>query len=155
MINGLDNVTVLKEGDVVECNDLTINVIHSWDDDVNNLKDHLCNNGSLGFIVKGQQEEMLFCGDIQSEVESYIIDRHADELSTVDYIQAGHHGNWGLTTDFYDCIEEPKVVFFDSNDDLLTPGKLKYDAGPLKEYFEKKGAQVVNFSSAPNSIILE
>ena len=79
-----------------------------------------------------------------------MIEAHKDELSA-DYLQAAHHGNWGLTTDFYRYVN-PKIVFFDSTDSLLEPGELGFDAGELKAYFEEQGAVVYNYSSAPNVV---
>lgn len=102
------------------------------------------------FVVSGNKDKMLFCSDVEAEVEKGIIDRHKDELD-VDYLQAAHHGNWGLTTDLYQYTT-PKYVFFDSTDALLESGEVGYDAGVLKAWFEEQGIPVVNFSTAPNQI---
>lgn len=155
IINQLDNVHILQENESFECLGLTFDVIHGWDSDVNHQKDHLCNNGSLAFIVSGNHEKILFLGDVQLEMEQYILARHSEELHELRYVQAGHHGNWGLTTKFYDTIDAPQEIFFDSTDALLEPGEAGYNAGELKAYFEGRGATVVNYSSAPNSILLK
>lgn len=145
-------VHYVKENDTFEIAGLKGKVLHAWDDEVDSLPDHLCNNGSMLFVLSGHREKMLFCGDVQQEMEQGIIERHKEELD-VDYVQAGHHGNWGLTTNFYQYTT-PKGVFFDSTDALLEPGEMGYDAGQLKAYFDKQGAMFYNFSSAPNQIIL-
>ena len=105
------------------------------------------------FVVSGHTEKFLFCGDVQKEVERGIIERHKDELD-VDYVQTGHHGNWGMTTDFYQYTT-PKAVFFDSTDVLLEPGEIGYDGGELKAYFDGQGAEFCNFTTAPNQITLQ
>ena len=154
IINELDNVHILQENDSFECIGLVFDVLHGWDSNVSHQKDHLCNNGSLMFIVKGHRERMLVCADVQVEMEQLILTKHSDKLHDIQYVQAAHHGNWGLTTNFYDEIENPEIVFFDSTDILLDSGEVGYDAGKLKEYFENRGAEVVNYSNAPNSILL-
>jgi len=154
VISKLDNVTILKENDSFDCLGLKFTVLHSWNEEVDGTSVNLCNNGSLVFTVEGKEEKMLFCSDVQSEMQNYIIERHKAELADVKYIQAGHHGNWGMTKEFYDNIIAPKTVFFDSTDELLEPGELGYDAGPLKEYFENRGTEVLNYSTAPNSIVI-
>lgn len=149
IIEELDNVHILNEGDSFNCIGLKFDVIHAWDQDVNNLPDHLCNNGSMSFIVSGNRDKMLFLADTQSEVEQYILDRHKDEISNVDYIQLGHHGNWGCSIDFYDNTN-PKAVFFDGTQDLFEDDK--FDAGILKEYFEKRNVEIYTFLTQPNTI---
>lgn len=149
---GLDNVHYVGENDEWDMLGLHVKVLHGWDEKVNHLSANLCNKGSIMFQVYGREDNMLFCADTEAEVEKQIIDTHKDELAA-DYLQAGHHGNWGLTTDFYQYVN-PKIVFFDSTDALLEPGELGYDAGDLKKYFEEQGAEVHNFSTAPNVIVL-
>lgn len=146
-------VHYVQENDEFEMIGLKVKVLHGWDEEVDSLPDHLCNNGSMLFVVSGHLDKMLFCGDVQKEVERGIIERHKHELD-VDYVQTGHHGNWGMTTDFYQYMT-PKGVFFDSTDALLEPGEIGYDAGELKAYFETQGAIFYNFSTAPNQIILQ
>lgn len=153
IIEKLDNVYEVHENDEIDIIGLKMKALHVWNEEVDELPDHLCNDGSIMFRLDGKCESMLFCADVQSEMESYIIDRHKDELN-VDYVQTGHHGNWGLSTDFYKHTT-PKAVFFDSTDALLTPGDLGFDAGELKTYFEEQGALFYNYGTAPNAITLK
>ncbi len=150
---GTSRITYVHENDKFEMLDLEIKVLRAWDDEIDSLQTNLCNKGSMLFVLNGSVDKMLFCADVEAEVEKGIIERHKDELD-VDYIQAAHHGNWGLTTEFYQYTT-PSYVFFDSTDVLLTPGEAGYDAGVLKTWFETKGVSVVNFSTAPNSIVIK
>lgn len=95
---------------------------------------------------------MLFCADMESELQYFIVDRHKDELD-VDYVQLGHHGNWGLTAQFYEYTS-PKAVFFDAPRWLTDTTDATYDAFILKDYFEKHGVQIYSFATAPNVIEL-
>ena len=156
VLENLDESTEIHyvgENDEFEMIGLKVKVLHGWDEEVDSLPDHLCNNGSMLFVVSGHTEKFLFCGDVQKEVEQGIIERHKDELD-VDYVQTGHHGNWGMTTDFYQYTT-PKAVFFDSTDVLLEPGEIGYDGGELKAYFDGQGAEFCNFTTAPNQITLQ
>ena len=132
----LDNVHYVYENFEWNVLGLRIKVLHSWNKDTDSLSMNLCNKGSMMFQVYGNQQNMLFCGDVESEVEASIIDAHKDELA-VNYLQAVHHGNWGLSTEFYKYVN-PDIIFFVSTDTLLEPGSAGYDAGELKKYFEGK-----------------
>ncbi len=148
-----DNVTYLRENDTFDLIGLQCEVLHSWDERVDALPDHLCNDGSLMFRAKGRKESMLFCADVQSEMEPYIIPDHAEQLKA-DYVQCAHHGNWGLTTDFYDLVEA-KTAFMDSPSQIIDDEESRYDGYLLRNYFEEKGTEILRLDDAPNRIILK
>lgn len=141
----------VHEGDTFEILGLSSKVLSAWDENVDALPDHLCNDGSMMFKLSGYEESMLFCADVQKEMEPFIIEKHSEDLNA-EYVQAAHHGNWGLSTDFYDLLN-PKMVLFDSTDYLLNP-ESNYDASALKEYFEGRGIEVVNYSNAPTTLVI-
>ncbi|MCM1273467.1 MAG: MBL fold metallo-hydrolase [Clostridium sp.] len=153
VISGLDNVHLVHENDTFHLIGLDFLVLYAWNDEVEQLEDHQCNNGSMMFKVSGTSMSMLFCADVQKEVQKYIIKRHKDELD-VDYVQLGHHGNWGLTKKFYKYTK-PKQVLFDSNDQIFVMEGTSFNADKLREYFDSEGVEWVNFSTAPNTVILE
>lgn len=150
---GNTKITYVHENDEFEMLGLDIKVLRAWDDEIDSLERNLCNKGSMFFVASGNVEKMLFCADVEEEVQQGIIDRHKEELD-VDYLQAAHHGNWGVTTELYQHVT-PRYVFFDSTDALLTPGDAGYDAGELKAWFEGQGVPVVNFSTAPNQVVMK
>ena len=49
-----------------------------------------------------------------------IIENYREELKS-DYLQMGHHGNGGLSEEFYRLVE-PKSAFFDAPDWLNESG---------------------------------
>ncbi|MBO6114881.1 MAG: MBL fold metallo-hydrolase [Lachnospiraceae bacterium] len=148
VLEGLGNVHIVNENDIFYCLGLEFDVIHAWDDNVSHMEANLANNGSMCFIVSGREDRMLFMADTQVQVEDIIIENHLEELD-VDYIQLGHHGNWGPTTKFYDHIN-PKAVFFDCPRYVFeTEG---YDASSLKAYFEDRGVDIYTFETQPNTI---
>lgn len=115
--------------------------------------DHLCNDGSMMFKVSGRKKSMLFCADVQSEMEPYILASYRNQLHA-DYVQLGHHGNWGLTTDFYDVVN-PSAVFFDGPRSLIDDESGKYDGYLLRNYFAAKGIPEYRFTTAPNTVVVE
>lgn len=147
-----DNVVYLNEGDAFDLIGLTGTVLHSWDEHVDALKDHLCNDGSLMFRLEAMKDSFLFCGDVQSEMEQYIVPAHKEELRST-YVQCGHHGNWGLTTDFYDLVA-PEAAFMDAPSSVIDDKSGLYDGWELRDYFAKKEIPVYRFTSSPNSIVM-
>ncbi|MCI8464529.1 MAG: MBL fold metallo-hydrolase [Lachnospiraceae bacterium] len=146
-----DNLRYVSENDEFDLLGLTFRVLHAWDDTTNKLTSNLCNNGSMVFVLKGSKEKMLFLSDMESESESYILERHQEELDA-DYVQAGHHGNWGPTLKFYSALS-PKGVFMDAPNWLLEESN-RYDGYLLKNFFEEKGIRIYRFSTAPNKIVI-
>ncbi len=145
----LTNVHYVSENEEFDLLGLRFKVLHAWDDTTDRLNVDLCNNGSMVFILAGKQEKMLFLSDLETESEAYVLERHRDELDA-DYVQAAHHGNWGVSLDFYAALS-PQKVFMDAPDWLLRENA-GYDAHILKKYFEQKGIPVSAFSTAPNEI---
>ena len=149
----VDNVTYLHDGDELEILGLKMNVLSAWDKDVDSLSDHPCNNGSLMFKLTGNKESILFCADVQSEMEDFIINRNGKEALRADYVQCGHHGNWGLSMDFYDKVS-PSVAFLDAPNWLFETRDDIYDGYKTVDHFNKTGVKVYTFEGAPHSVIL-
>lgn len=147
-----DNVIYLRENDSFDLIGLKAEVLHSWDEHVDALPDHLCNDGSLMFRVDGKKNSMLFCADVQAEMEEFIIPFHREDLKA-DYVQCGHHGNWGLTTDFYDLVGA-KTAFMDAPADILDQEDSRYDGYLLRDYFLANGTALMRPETAPNTVQL-
>lgn len=148
-------VNYVYEGDSFSSLGLQFNVLHTWDDEVDLLENNLMNNGSMVFTVKGNVNSMLFLADAENEVEDDIIKNHANAIEKADFIQLGHHGNWGMTTKFYDHTN-PKEVFFDSGNFIFEESdEHKYDAALLRDYFLKRNIKVNLDTDAPNVITIE
>lgn len=139
-----ENLHYVRENDEFEKIGLRFKVLHAWDEDVDELDSNLCNNGSMMFVVSGKEEKMLFCADVEDEMQDIILERHLEDLQ-VDYIQLGHHGNWGPDVKFYENMK-PRAVFFDAPGWLVENTEGVYDAFSLKEYFERNEVEVKRFS---------
>lgn len=148
----LENVHYVYENDEIDILGLKMKVLSTWNENVEALDVNLLNNGSMMFVLEGNEESMLFCSDVENEAEGFIIEGHKDDLAEVDYIQLGHHGNWGPTTAFYDCTN-PKAVFFDAPNWLMEATD-PYDGALMKQYFEGRGVQMYSFEGAPHQIVI-
>ena len=147
--DGLDNIVYVHENDHFDLIGLDMQVISSWDENVDALPQQLPNDGSIMFKISGMEQSMLFCADVEETMEQFIIPAHEADLKA-DFVQCGHHGNWGLSKSFYDYVD-PSVAFMDAPKWLFEKDS-KYTAYELREYLENKGVTVYNFETAPNSV---
>ncbi len=145
-------LSYLRENNTRTVLGLRVKVLHGWDSSVDRLKGGLCNNGSLMLKFSGKKQSMLFCADTQKDVEKTIIRRHRRELRC-DYVQCAHHGNWGLTKEFYRCVGA-KVAFFDAPERSLSNKNSSYNAGVLIPWFRSRHTRIFRMSKAPNSVTL-
>lgn len=151
----MNNITYLKENDQVDIIGLNMKVLHAWDSDTDKLSANLMNNGGLVFTLSSNSESFLFCSDAENETEDAIIERHLADIRVVDYLQPGHHGNWGMTTKFYDYIN-PKLVIFDLPDNIIEdPIGVGYDAKKLWNYFVSRKIECKKFTDLPIEITMK
>ena len=150
---GADNIVYLQSNDSFMIDDLRIDIFSAFDRILkqyydNNIPD-VPNNCSLVFKVSGSKDSILFCGDAhQDTLADLLIGRYGDLLQS-EYVQPGHHGNNSFPEYFYDVVN-PNGAFFDAPEWLMTGEQ--YTAEELKQYFEKKGVTVFDYSSAPNKV---
>ena len=147
------HVVRLKENSVIDLIGLRMKVYNSWDENVDRQERNQSNRGSLMFMLSGRSEKMLFCSDVEKEMEQYIVRKHRNELKA-DYAQLSHHGNNGLTESFYNLVEARKGVFADAPAFLWDDKTEKYDAPKLRKWFLSKGIPYFCFKSTPNTITL-
>ena len=146
-------VTYLKENDELDLIGLHMKVLSAWDEHVDIFEDNECNNGSMMFRLEGGGKSMLFCADVQKEMEEYIVPAHREELKA-DFVQLAHHGNWGLTEAFYDLVD-PEAAFVDGPSNVIDVTDGIYDGWILRDALLKKGVRLYRFGTAPNSVTLE
>lgn len=144
LTEGMQNIKYLRENDEVDLTGLQMKVLHSWDANTDALPDHLCNDGSLMFRLSGRKNSMLFCADVQGEMEQYILPAHRQELKS-DYVQCGHHGNWELSQDFYDIVN-PVTAFIDAPPSITGDTTGTYDCPELIAHLQSSGVNVVTWT---------
>ena len=145
----LDNVVYVQENDCYDLIGLEMKVISSWDENVDALPQQLPNDGSIMFRISGNEQSMLFCADVEEVMEQYILPEHEADLKA-DYVQCGHHGNWGLSNEFYDHVGAT-VAFMDCPSWLFAPDT-DYTAAELRAYLQDRGVTVYTFETAPNQV---
>jgi hypothetical protein len=84
-------------------------------------------------------------------MEKYIIPGHKDELKC-DYVQCGHHGNWGMSIDFYK-LTGAKRAFMDGPNYLYDSKEGPYDGYKTVELF-RGNAYISRLAAAPTVIKL-
>lgn len=149
----ISNVTYLYAGDKMQICDLEIEVISTYDENVNNLSRDFLNDGSMMFKVTNDTESMLFCADVGIGMSDFLVGKYGDTLKA-DYIQMAHHGYGGLSDEFYRIVS-PKIAFFDAPDWLMYDETGKYDNPQNAAFMESLNAEIYSFNTAPNSIILK
>lgn len=148
------NVTHLKRGDVLTVCGLTLEVFNAYDEivlyTVGDEKDYQ-NNASLLFKISSANSSMLFCSDIKYDMNDYLLSNYGDAIAC-DYVQAGHHGNWSFSNEFYEKTGA-SVLFLDAPKTITDSPD--FPASALKEYFRAMKKTVLDFSTAPNTVTLK
>jgi beta-lactamase superfamily II metal-dependent hydrolase len=155
----MKNLTYVQDGDTFEIDGLKCKVFNAYSDKIKELSKDLANDGSMMFKLYGNKESFLFCADVGHKISDKIIGEYKDELPS-DYIQMGHHGNGGLTDEFYQYVK-PKVAFFDAPEWLMK--NVKKDTGEAGKWktpekiklMEDMGATIYGYPTAPNTIVLK
>lgn len=145
-------VTHVERGMELNILGLKITCFNAYDNEVKSRTEAVCNNGSLMLKLEGREESFLFCSDVEDEMAGYLIETYGEQLKA-DYVQMSHHGNWGLTEEFYEIVS-PKAAFFDGPASLYEESQL-YDGWKLMNLMNEMGAQIYTFKTVPNSIILK
>lgn len=142
----------LEAGDVLDVIGLSMKVYNSYSNKIE--RTDAANDGSLMFELFGKKESMLFCGDVGKIMSDTLIEEWGDELQA-DYIQMGHHGNGGLSEEFYRLVD-PKAAFFDAPDWLMNPEEgTAYTTPENRKIMESMGCKIYSFNTAPNQITLK
>lgn len=152
LTSSAENVEYVIEGDQIDLFGLNMKILHSFNEDEMKSDGDICNNGGMIFKLSAKENSMLFLADVGGEARaSTLLDKYGDELES-DYVQMGHHGNGGMTEEVYRVIN-PKVAFFDAPQSLMDNEEL--DAVRKQTLMEDIGADILYYSTAPNSVILK
>ena len=136
---GYENIAALHRGDEFEIDGLRIQIFNAYDEHVKELSTDWCNDCSLVIKISAEEESMLFFGDLSRAgvpLAEYILDTFGVDTVRADYVQGGHHGNWGLPISFYEKIK-PKEFFFNAPEWVMTGEQ--YDAKDLEAWCMEQG----------------
>lgn len=152
LTEGIDNLTYLYEGDKLNIGGLDVSVLHA----ANTATSTPANDCSLIFKMEGDEESILFTGDVGVDRSRYLLENHKDELNA-DYMQMSHHGNGGLSDEVYAAVS-PKIAFADcpdwlrNNIDPNTGEPSHYTAPERIAFLESIGCEVLSYTTAPNTV---
>lgn len=152
---GSDKVYYVHTGDEVNVCGLDMKVLNAYEKEKTNaLTTDLANDGSMMFKLTNKKESILFCADVGVSMSDTIINDSKNDLKC-DYIQMGHHGNGGLSEEFYQ-LTQPKLAFFDAPEWLMNPedDSHGWTTPQNKKIMESMGAKVVYYATTPNGIEL-
>lgn len=150
---GTDKVTRLYTGDELEIDGLRFKILHACGEYVYENSRDIGNDSGLMIRVTNDRETMLFCSDVGIGMSDKIMEQYGEEIKC-DYIQMGHHGNGGLSNEFY-RLASPGTAFFDAPEWLMNPEEEgRYTTPANRQLMESLGAEVYYFQTAPNRIRL-
>lgn len=145
-----DNLSFLRAGDQLDILGLSCEVFHDYGSKIGG---DAANDGSLVFRLAGRERSMLFCGDTGKSQSELILNKYQDRLPST-YIQIGHHGNGGLTPEFYQKVH-PEIAFFDAPEWLMHPEEgTSYTTEENAALMKGMGARIYSYATAPNEVIL-
>ena len=104
--------------------------------------------------ASGEENTFLFLADLSRagvSLGQYLIDTFGLDALQADYVQGGHHGNWGMPISFYEQIR-PKELFFDAPEWLMT-GET-YDAGKLYAWCHENGIVTHDYRDGGATVFL-
>ena len=148
----LSEVELVETGDEFTFANLNFHVLSVWGEHVKEVGMDFLNNGSMMFMITGEENRMLFCADVEYPMSEWLINTYGEELSA-DFVQLGHHGNGSTTLprEFLDLVS-PKVAFFDAPWWLFEDLYGFFEMDWIIEYMHDNGIRYYNFETAPNSI---
>ena len=148
-------VKPIYAGDVLDMDGMQVKVLHDY-----TTKDggDAANDGSLMLKFYGEKSSMLFCADTGASQSKTILENYGEDLPA-SYIQLGHHGNGGLSEEFYKKVASKgtlKVAFFDAPDWLYYPKESDWYNTPKQiALMTSLGAKCVHFADAPYSVLVQ
>lgn len=146
------NVVHLKRNEHLDICGLKVDVYNAFDDimkeRVGEQKDYQ-NNGSLCLKFTNKDESFLYTGDMKLDLNEYMMNTYGDQLNS-SYVQLSHHGNWGLSADYYISMDA-KAYFADIGPSYYQD----FPIGELRQHILDSGKIYYDYGTAPNRISLK
>lgn len=121
------NVISVCKNDEFIFDDITLKALRVFNP---NTLDNFVNNSSVVYRIDGAKKSILILGDLGKEGEKDVIVNCKKELLYTDYTQMAHHGQRGVSKDFYEYIGL-KACIWASPDWLWNNDKGEgFDTGP-------------------------
>lgn len=147
MIEDMDNIHFVQEGDTIEENGLKIHVLNAWDDSTEVSED-----GTMSFLVENNDVTMLFFNGSSLNVQNRIMHNYQDNIN-VDYIQMSY--DWQMENVVKLSREyNPKAIIFSRTQNLYQTIDDVEGKSSLNDFFDKNNIKLYDFKTAPNRVLL-
>ncbi len=150
-----ENIIALYRGDELKIDGLKLFIFNAWNEDILQWTGDVANNCSLVFKVESENTSILFFGDVVAAgLADYLLETYGIGNIHSDYIQAGHHGWTLFSMDVYEKLN-PKEIFVDADEYLLTSEDYKNAHGVLVRWCEENNIPMHDYRGTPYSLTLE
>lgn len=148
---GNEKIIRLHRDDELDIGDIHVEILNAYDEFIKSIGD-IPNNCSLMIKMNvAGSSSILFCGDCHGkDLSNYLVERYGERLKA-DIVQAGHHGNNSMKTNFYKTTGM-KIMLFDAPEWLMTGEN--YWAKNLKLDCDDWGVKTFDYRTAPNNITM-
>ncbi len=118
---------------------VTIETLNDYDPDI---RENAVNNASIVYRAETPNTSVLFLGDLGVEGGDRLLKLVPAEKIKADYVQMAHHGQRGVTEEFYGCVR-PTYCLWPTPDWLWTnvDGKGKFETLTVRAWMEKLGVK--------------
>ena len=98
----------LSEGDSFAFDDVKIRVLRVFNSDI---KNNCINNSSTVYRIDGANGSILILGDLGAEGGAELMRKCSFDLLHTDYTQMAHHGQDGVSKEFYEYIKPKRCIW--------------------------------------------
>ena len=102
------NTHKIKRGDVLTYDDVEIQVLRVYNPEIQN---NFINNVSAVYKIKGNKKSVLILGDLGVEGGDELLSLYTPNHLKTDYTQLAHHGQKGVSYDFYKKIKPTRCIW--------------------------------------------
>ena len=102
------NTHKLESGEVFTFDDIKISVLRVFNPDI--IKNCI-NNSSTVYRIEGAKKSVLILGDLGVEGGVETMQKCPLELLKADYTQMAHHGQGGVSREFYEYIQPKRCIW--------------------------------------------
>ena len=148
-----NKVEYVKRGKTYKDGELSFKVYNTFTEESYNIKTgSLPNAATMAFEVFGEDDSMLFLGDLEQGNADLMVELFGNELEA-GFMQAAHHGQ-NVDFEFYEKIKAHTVTV-DAPAWLRLEDPDFHTAYEHLQYFNEKGLDVITYDTTPNVIILK
>lgn len=117
----------LSVNEIFQFDDVAIRVLRVFNPVIT---ENFINNSSTVYRIEGKNGSFLILGDLGIEGGNELMKNCPLALLKADYTQMAHHGQWGVSKEFYDYIKPQKCIWASPDWLWNNDAGEGYDTGP-------------------------